>query len=74
MRKTLAETLSSASRGRLGADKAAELKAAAKSSVGVRIGQEAASFQVKTMVAQVEFLNATIEKVEAEVRVLLEAR
>ena len=31
-----------------------------------------ASFQVKTMVAQVEFLNATIEKVEAEVRVLLE--
>ena len=70
--KTLAETLSSASRGRLGADKAAELKAAAKSSVGVRIGQEAASFQVKTMVAQVEFLNATIEKVEAEVRVLLE--
>ena len=72
MRKRSAETLSSASRGRLGADKAAELKAAAKSSVGVRIGQEAASFQVKTMVAQVEFLNATIEKVEAEVRVLLE--
>lgn len=70
--KTLAETLSAASRGRLGAEKAAELKAAAKSSVGVRIGQEAASFQVKSMAAQVEFLEATIGKVEAEIRSLLE--
>lgn len=70
--KTLAETLSEASRGRLGAEKAAELKAAARSSVGVRLGENAASFQVKSMAAQVEFLNGTIAKVDAEVRALLD--
>lgn len=70
--KALAETLFAASRGRLGAEKAAELKAAAKASVGVRIGQQAASFQVKSMAAQVEFLGSAIAKVEAEIRALLE--
>ena len=70
--KTLAETLSEASRGRLGAEKAAELKAAARSSVGVRLGENAASFQVKSMAAQVEFLNGAIAKVDAEVRALLD--
>ena len=70
--KTLAETLSEASHGRLGAEKAAELKAAAKSSVGVRLGEDAASFQVKSMAAQVEFLNGAIAKVDAEVRALLD--
>lgn len=64
---TLAREMSEASRGRIGAEKAAELKAAAKASVGVRLGQDAASFQVKAMVSQVEFLNKTIAEVEARV-------
>ena len=67
----LAKLLSEGSRGRLGAAKAAEVKAAAKSSVGIRLGEEAASFQIRTMVSQVEFLNATIDKVEAEIASLL---
>ena len=69
---SIAKLLSEGSRGRLGADKAAQVKAAAKSSVGIRLGEEAASFQIRTMVSQVEFLNATIAKVEREVASLLE--
>ena len=68
---SIAKLLSEGSRGRLGDAKAAEVKAAAKSSVGIRLGEEAASFQIRTMVSQVEFLNATIAKVEREVASLL---
>lgn len=68
---TIAKLLSEGSRGRLGADKAAQVKAAARHSVGIRLGEEAASFQVRTMVSQVEFLDATIAKVEKEVAALL---
>lgn len=68
---TIAKLLSEGSHGRLGEAKAAQVKAAAKSSVGIRLGEDAASFQIKTMVSQVEFLNATIAKVEAEVASLL---
>ena len=68
---TIAKLLSEGSRGRLGADKAARLKAAARSSVGIRLGGDAASFQIRTMVTQIEFLNATIAKVEREVASLL---
>lgn len=69
---TIARLLSEGSRGRLGAERAARLKAAARSSVGIRLGEDAASFQIKTMVSQVEFLNQTIAKVEREVEGLLE--
>ena len=68
---SIAKLLSEGSRGRLGADRAAQVKAAAKSSVGIKLGEEAASFQIKTMVSQVEFLNQTIAKVEREVASLL---
>ena len=68
---SIAKLLSEGSRGRLGDAKAAEGQAAAKSSVGIRLGEEAASFQIRTMVSQVEFLNATIAKVEKEVASLL---
>lgn len=68
---SIAKMLSEGSHGRLGAEKAAQIKAAAKSSVGIRLGEDAVSFQAKTMVSQVEFLNRTIAKVEREVASLL---
>ena len=68
---TIAKLLSEGSRGRLGEEKAAQIKAAAKSSVGVRLGEDAASFQIRTQVSQIRFLNATIAKVEREVASLL---
>lgn len=54
---SIARLLSEGSHGRLGAERAAEIKSAAGSSVGIRLGEDAASFQIKTMVTQVEFLN-----------------
>ncbi len=69
---SIAKLLSEGSRGRLGADKAAQVKAAARSSIGIRLGEDAASFQLRTMVSQIEFLNQTIAKVEREVSALLE--
>ena len=69
---SIAKMLSEGSHGRLGADRAARVKAAARSSVGIRLGEDAASFQIKTMVSRIEFLNATIAKVEREVEGLLE--
>lgn len=69
---SIAKMLSEGSHGRLGADRAARVKAAARSSVGIRLGEDAASFQIKTMISQIEFLNATIAKVEREVEGLLE--
>lgn len=68
---SIAKMLSEGSHGRLGAERAAEVKSAAKSSVGIRLGEDAASFQIKTMVTQIEFLNATIARVEREVGALL---
>lgn len=68
---SIARLLSEGSHGRLGAERAAEIKSAAGSSVGIRLGEDAASFQIKTMVTQVEFLNRTIAKVEREVASLL---
>lgn len=68
---TIAKLLSEGSRGRLGEAKAAQVKVSAKSSVGVRLGEDAAAFQIRAMVSQVEFLNATVAKVEAEVASLL---
>ncbi|WP_303858748.1 IS110 family RNA-guided transposase [Senegalimassilia anaerobia] len=69
---SIAKMPSEGSHGRLGAERAARIKAAARSSVGIRLGEDAASFQIKTMVSQIEFLNATIAKVEREVGMLLE--
>lgn len=69
---TLAKTLAEASLGRLGADKAAEIKAAVRSSVGIRLGEDAASFQIKSMVSQIELIDKTVSKVEAQVRALLD--
>lgn len=67
----LGKTIMEASHGRLGVEKAAQVEAAAKRSVGIQLGQDAAAFQIKTMVSQIEFLNATCAKVEAKVEALL---
>lgn len=69
----LAKEMRAASHGRVSEEKAAEVKAAAKRSVGIRLGQDAASFQIKSMIDQMEFLNRTISKVEQQVKGLLMA-
>lgn len=69
---TIAKLLAEGSRGRLGETKAAQVKVAAKASVGIKLGEDAASFQIRTMVSQIEFLNTTISKVERKIAALLE--
>ncbi|CAK7017961.1 MAG: IS110 family transposase ISBth13 [Paraeggerthella hongkongensis] len=66
----LGETIAEASHGRLGVKKAAQVKAAAKRSIGTRLGQDAAAFQIKTVVPQIEFLNSTCTKAEAKMKTL----
>ena len=70
---SLARDIAEASRrGGRSAGYAAKIKAAARSSIGVRLGQEAASFQVKSLIRQIEFAESECAKVEARVRALLD--
>ena len=69
---SLAKLLSSASRGRLGTEKAAQIKAVAKQSVGICLGEDAAAFQIKEMVSQLKFIKEKQNKVEREIAVILQ--
>lgn len=68
---TVARTLREASRGRLGDARADEVMAAARASVGHRIGSEAASMQARSLVRTIEFLQKEADKVAAQVSALL---
>ena len=70
---SLARDIAEASRrGGKSSGYAAKIKAAAKSSIGVRLGQEAASFQVKSLIRQIEFAESECAGVEARLRSLLD--
>ena len=70
---SLARDIAEASRrGGKSAGYAARIKAAARSSIGVRLGQEAASFQVKSLIRQIEFADSECAGVEARLRSLLD--
>ena len=70
---SLARDIAEASRrGGKSSGYAAKIKAAAKSSIGVRPGQEAASFQVKSLISQIEFADSECAGVEARLRSLLD--
>ena len=72
-RGSLERDIAEASRHRRGAEeKARALMGAAKSSIGITLGQEAASFQVKSLVRQMEFLDAECAKVQGLIRGLLD--
>lgn len=65
--------ISSAARGSRRVDgKAAEIKELAGRSVGIALGERAASLQVRSLVRQMDFLDAECAKIEAEVRGLLD--
>ena len=69
---SLAKLLSSTSRGRLGTEKAAQIKAVAKQSVGICLGEDAAAFQIKEMVSQLKFIKEKQDRVEREIAVILQ--
>ena len=70
--RTLANLLDKASRGKLGREKADELKAAAKSSCGITLASDAFSFQIKLLAKQIEFIEGQLAEVDKKVKSLLD--
>lgn len=70
--RTLTNLLDKASKGKLGKDKAKEIKDHAKSSCGIRFGLATFSFQIKSLIAQIEFVESQIDEVDKHIKVLLE--
>lgn len=64
---SLARTLREASRGRLGREKADEIKAAARASCGVGVATSAFSFQIKLLIDQMDFIEGQIAEVESRI-------
>lgn len=63
--------LEKASRGRLGKEKAEQLKAAAAGSFGVSFAKDAFSFQIRQLIEQLEFLEGQILELEEHISALL---
>lgn len=69
---SLAKTLERASHGKLGREKADEIKSAARSSCGVSIAASAFSFQIKLLIDQIDFIEGQVSEVEARIRAGIE--
>lgn len=70
--RTLTNLLDRASHGKLGREKAASLKKAAKGSCGIRLANDAFSFQIKMLAKQIEFIEEQISEVDAKIKALLD--
>lgn len=69
--RKLAGLLSKASKGRLGEEKARELKDAATGSFGVSFAKDAFAFQIRQLIEQLLFLEKQVEELEAQISKLL---
>lgn len=70
--RTLTNLLDRASHGKLGREKAASLKKAAKGSCGIRLAGDAFSFQIKLLAEQIEFIEGQTAEVDAKIKALLD--
>lgn len=68
---TLAELLSKASRGRFGVLKANEIQESASSTFGVSFAKDAFAFQIKQIIAQINFIEVQLEELEIKISTLL---
>lgn len=68
----LTTLLEKASRGRLGREKAKQLKAAAVTSFGVSFAKDAFAFQIQQLIEQLDFLEGQITELEEQISSLLE--
>lgn len=64
---SLAEILTHCSRGRLGLAKAEQVKAAAQNSFGIKFGQEAFTFQIRSLLAQIQLVETQIDQLDEQV-------
>lgn len=70
--RTLTNLLDRASHGKLGREKASEIKAVAKGSCGITLAGDAFSFQIKLLARQIEFVEDQASEVEAKIKALLD--
>lgn len=70
---SLAKTLERASHGKLGREKADEIKGIARNSCGIDVATSAFSFQIKLLIEQIDFIEGQIAEVEARIREGIEA-
>lgn len=68
----LAKLLSAASRGRMGEGKAAQVKAAAKRSVGIKLGQQTAAFEIREYLSLIDYLEGKAARAESLIAESLE--
>lgn len=66
--RKLTNLLTAYSKGHFGKEKAMEIKAVAKGSLGIRIATDAFAFQIRQMLEQLEFVEAQIEGIDAEIK------
>lgn len=66
-------TLEGAGRGKLGRERADEIKGVARSSRGVGVAASAFSFQIKLLIEQIDFIEGRAAEVEARIREGVEA-
>lgn len=69
--QTLTELLSKSSRGRFGALKAVEIKESAKNTFGISLARNAFAFQIKQIIAQINFIEDQLDELEIEISTLL---
>lgn len=69
--RKLSQLLEKASHGRLGKDKAEQLKAAAANSFGVGFAKDAFAFQIRQLIEQLTFLESQISELEDQIALLL---
>ena len=69
--RKLTNILNKASHGRLGKEKAEELKAAAKNTFGISFAKDAFSFQIKQLMQQIVFLENQLSELEEQISNLL---
>lgn len=69
--RKLTNILNKASRGKLGKEKAEEIKAAAKDTFGVAFAKDAFSFQIKQLIQQIVFTEKQLSELEEQIAELL---
>lgn len=68
---TLTKLLSKASKGRFGISKADEIQESASNTFGVNFAKDAFAFQIKQIIAQINFIEEQLEELEIEISTLL---
>ena len=70
--ETLAQLLAQLSRQKVGAAKVEQLKAAASSSFGITFAKNSFTFQLKTLIEQISFIEKQVKETEAEISGIME--